>query len=141
MAIPTNVTETFDRVGIKPSFADVIYNISPVETPFISNAGKSNATQTLHEWQTDALEPAGANAQVEGHTYGLDTRAPTVKLQNYTQITAKAVGVTGTDQAVSNYGRGQELAYQMAKVGRFFAHYKFGELLGTPSGKISIQAI
>lgn len=49
MAIPTNVTETFDRVGIKPSFADVIYNISPVETPFISNAGKSTATQTLHE--------------------------------------------------------------------------------------------
>ena len=116
-------------------------NISPVETPFISNAGKSTAIQTLHEWQTDALEAAAANAQVEGHTYGLDTRAPTVKLQNYTQITAKAVGVTGTDQAVSNWGRGQELAYQMAKVGRFFAHYKFGELLGTPSGTISIQAI
>jgi hypothetical protein len=118
MAIPTNVTETFDRVGIKQDIADVIYNISPVETPFISNASKSTAIQTLHEWQTDALEAAAANAQVEGYTYGLDTRAPTVKLQNYTQITAKAVGVTGTDQAVSNWGRGQELAYQMAKVGK-----------------------
>jgi len=48
MAIPTNVTETFDRVGIKQDIADVIYNISPVETPFISNAGKSTAIQTLH---------------------------------------------------------------------------------------------
>jgi hypothetical protein len=43
---------------IREDLADVIYNISPVETPFISNAGKGTATQTNHEWQTDALEAA-----------------------------------------------------------------------------------
>jgi hypothetical protein len=58
MGVPSNTTETFSRVGIREDLADVIYNISPVETPFISNAGKGTATQTNHEWQTDALEAA-----------------------------------------------------------------------------------
>jgi len=93
-------------------------NISPVETPFISNAGKGTATQTNHEWQTDALEAAAANAQIEGNDYTLDTRAATVRLSNYLQITGKAVGVSGTDEVVKNAGRGDELAYQMAKVGK-----------------------
>ena len=60
-------------------------NISPVETPFISNAGKGTATQTNHEWQTDALEAAAANAQIEGNDYTLDTRAATDRLSNYCQ--------------------------------------------------------
>ena len=63
MGVPSNTTETYSRVGIREDLADVIYNISPVETPFISNAGKGSATQTNHEWQTDALEAAAANAQ------------------------------------------------------------------------------
>ena len=86
-------------------------NISPVETPFISNAGKGTATQTNHEWQTDALEAAAANAQIEGNDYTLDTRAATVRLSNYCQISGKAVGVSGTDEVVKNAGRGDELAY------------------------------
>ena len=82
-----------------------------------------------------------ANAQIEGNDYTLDTRAATVRLSNYTQITGKAVGVSGTDEVVKNAGRGDELAYQMAKVGKFFANYKFGELLENPFRTISTQAI
>ena len=118
MGVPSNTTETYSRVGIREDLADVIYNISPVETPFISNAGKGTATQTNHEWQTDALEAAAANAQIEGNDYTLDSRSATVRLSNYTQITGKAVGVSGTDEVVKNAGRGDELAYQMAKVGK-----------------------
>ena len=49
MAVPNNTVQTYTRVGIREDLADVIYNISPVETPFISNAGKGTATQTNHE--------------------------------------------------------------------------------------------
>ena len=82
-----------------------------------------------------------ANAQIEGDDYTLGSRAATTRLNNYTQISAKTVGVSGSDQAVTNAGRGDELAYQLAKLGNFFAQLKFSELLGTPSGTISIQAI
>ena len=58
MGVPSITTETYSRVGIREDLADVIYNISPDETPIISNAGKGSATQTNHEWQTDALEAA-----------------------------------------------------------------------------------
>ena len=48
----------------------------------------------------------------------MDSRSATVRLSNYTQISGKSVGVSGTDEVVKNAGRGDELAYQMAKVGK-----------------------
>ena len=118
MAVPTNTVETYNRVGIREDLADVIYNITPSEVPFMSNAAKGTASQTLYEWQTDSLEAAAANSQKEGDDYALDSRNATVRLNNHTNISAKTVGVSGSDQAVTNAGRGDELAYQMAKAGK-----------------------
>ena len=118
MGVPSNTVETYDRVGIREDLADVIYNIAPTETPFIANAASGTAAQTLHEWQTDGLAAAAANAQKEGDDYTLGSRAATERLTNYTQISAKTVGVSGSDQAVTNAGRGDELAYQLAKLGK-----------------------
>ena len=48
MAQPTNTFDTYDGVNsIREDLADVIYNISPTETPFMSNASKGTATNTL----------------------------------------------------------------------------------------------
>ena len=118
MGVPTNTVETYNRVGIREDLADVIYNIAPTETPFISNAATGSAAQTLHEWQTDGLAAAAANAQKEGDDHALESRAATERLGNYTQISTKVVGVSGTDQTVKNAGRGDELAYQLAKAGK-----------------------
>ena len=118
MGVPTNLVETYSRVGIKEDLADVIFNIAPTETPFISNAATGSAAQTLHEWQTDGLSAVAANAQKEGDDHALESRAATVRLGNYTQISTKVVGVSGTDQVVKNAGRGDELAYQLAKAGK-----------------------
>ena len=49
MALPANTTTTYTRVGIKENLSDVIYNIAPTETPFMSNAGKGSASQTNYE--------------------------------------------------------------------------------------------
>ena len=86
MAVPTNTVETYNRVGIREDLADVIYNITPSEVPFMSNAAKGTASQTLYEWQTDSLEAAAANSQKEGDDYALDSRSATVRLNNNTNI-------------------------------------------------------
>ena len=67
---------TYTTVGIREDLADIIYNISPTETPFMSGVGKTKATNTLHQWQTDALSAVAANAQAEGATITYPTINP-----------------------------------------------------------------
>jgi hypothetical protein len=106
---------TYTTVGIREDLADIIYSISPTETPFMSGVAKTKATNTLHQWQTDALADVAANAQAEGATITYPTLAVTTKLGNHTQISSKALQVTGTNDAVTSAGRNSELAYQVAK--------------------------
>ena len=60
------VYQTYQTVGIREDLADIIYSISPTETPFMSGVAKTQATNTSHQWQTDALADVAANAAVEG---------------------------------------------------------------------------
>lgn len=116
MAQPTNTFDSYDNVGAREDLADVIYNISPVETPFMSNAAKSKATNKLHEWQTDSLASAStSNAAIDGDDISGGTVAATTRLNNRTQIFTKAVTVADSVSAHNNAGRGDEMAYQMAK--------------------------
>lgn len=109
---------TYDARGIREDLADVIYNISPIDTPFISNIGKTVAEQTFFEWQTDSLAAASStNAVVEGADAGTDNSVPTSRMGNYTQISTKVVQISGTLEAVRKAGRKSELAYQLAKRG------------------------
>ena len=77
-------------------------------------ASKSKATASIHEWQTQDLASAAINAQAEGDNLTAKTVTATVRLQSRTQISAKAVVVSNTQQAVNPAGRRDELAYQMA---------------------------
>jgi hypothetical protein len=77
--------------------------------------GRGKATNTLHEWQTDALDAVAANARVEGDEYTYTAVTPTVRLNNQTQISSKTVIVAGTQMATNNAGRDSEMAYQLAK--------------------------
>ena len=119
MAVPSNTFETFDSNSMKESFEDIIYNIAPTEVPFLSGIGKTSVSQTLHEWSTDSLADAASNAQKEGDDYAALDRSATVKLSNRTVISAKAITVSGTVDAVDQAGKsGTEMAYQLSKAGR-----------------------
>ena len=59
----TNITT---QVGNREDLTDVIYNIAPTETPFMSNIGRTKCTSTYHEWQTDTLASPGLNQQLGG---------------------------------------------------------------------------
>mgnify|MGYP003137057283 FL=1 len=116
MAQPTNTFDTYDSVGEREDLSDVIYSISPTDTPFISSAAKTKATAVLHEWQTDALAAAStSNAVIEGDEATLDAVTATSRLSNSSQIMDKTVVITGTQEAVDKAGRASELAYQIAK--------------------------
>ena len=116
MAQPTNTFDTYDSVGEREDLSDVIYSISPTDTPFLSSAAKTQSTAVLHEWQTDSLASAStSNAVIEGDEATLDASTATTRLSNSTQIMDKTVVITGTQEAVDKAGRASEIAYQIAK--------------------------
>ena len=115
MAIVTNTFQTFTAIGNREDLSDIIYNISPTETPFISAIGKEKATGVLHEWQNDTLRAAAANAQVEGDEIAFTAVVPTTRVNNRTQISRTSVIVSGTQDTVNSAGRNNELAYQISK--------------------------
>jgi len=107
--------QTYQAVGNKEDLLDVITNISPLETPMFSAFGKSKAKGTYHEWLSDELAAATANAHVEGADYVFARRNPRVRTGNYTQIFVTPVEVSDTQRAVETAGLEDEYAYQMAK--------------------------
>lgn len=120
MAIVSGTFQTYQAKGIREDLTDVIWNISPTETPFATGIARGKAEQTLHEWQTDALAAAdNTNAQIEGDDISsFDSVTPTVRLGNYTQISRKTVVIADTEEVVRKAGRKSEMAYQVAKKGK-----------------------
>lgn len=108
--------QTYTAIGQREDLSDVIYNISPTDTPFMSSIGKTKATATYHEWQTDSLAAAALGGAVEGADASTITASPTTRIGNRTQIFTKSVAVAGTLEAVDKAGRKSEKAYQLAKV-------------------------
>jgi hypothetical protein len=118
MGVPTNTVTRHSQIGAREDLADVIYDISPTDTPFLSAAARSKATGVYHEWQTDVLDAAGANKQIEGDDPTANTFAASTRVGNYLQIASKTVIVSGTARAVDTAGRADELSYQVAKRGK-----------------------
>jgi len=108
--------DRYTAIGAREDLTDVIYDISPTDTPIMSSIGKTKATSVTHEWQTDSLAAATtANALVEGASASEGTITPTTRLANLTQIVGKTVMVSGTLLASDLAGRKSEMAYQLAK--------------------------
>ena len=128
MTIPSNTRETYDAsqtgttagrtgksAGIREDFSNIIYNISPEETPFMSAIGKSSCDNTYFEWQIDELGTGGTNQATEGLDAEALVHVEPKRVGNYTQISTKTVQTSGTAEAVDFAGRKSSQAYQMAK--------------------------
>ena len=108
--------QTYTAIGQREDLSDIIYNISPTDTPFMSSIGKTKATAVYHEWQVDSLAAASlSNAAVEGADASSATMGVTTRAGNRTQIFQKTVQIAGTLEAVDKAGRKSEKAYQLAK--------------------------
>jgi hypothetical protein len=120
MTLVTNAKNTYEAKGLREDLANIIYNISPDETPLFSGSGRSSAKAVVHEWQTDTLRAAiSTNAQLEGDEIAsFDSRAASARVGNYCQISRVLVSVSGTVEKVDKAGRASEMGYQIAKAGR-----------------------
>ena len=115
MAVPANTRTTYGAVGIREDLSNIIYNISPEDTPFMSGIGKSSCDNTYFEWQIDGLSDPVANRQIEGDDATALAVVEPDRVGNYTQISSKVVQSSGTAEAVDFAGRKSTQAYQMAK--------------------------
>jgi len=119
MALVSNTITRYDATKVvREDLSNVITNISPEDTVFLSNIGQEKADQTYHEWLTDSLKTATAdNAAIEGDEATPDARATQNRVGNYTQISRIVIGVTGTIEAVKKAGMKGMMAYEIAKAG------------------------
>lgn len=114
MAQPTNTHSTYDHVGNREDLGDVIFDVSPVETPFLSSIPKGKATSTKHEWLTRSLAAASAtNFVIEGDDATTDAANANVRVFNYTAISDKVARVSGTQENMNSAGMKSAMAREM----------------------------
>ena len=53
MTILANTSLTYSSVAIREQLSDVIYNIAPMDTPFMSGCSKQTVDNTFFEGQTE----------------------------------------------------------------------------------------
>lgn len=140
MAQPTNTFDSYDSIGNREDLIDVIYNISPTDTPFMSGVARGKASNTYHEWQTDSLAAAAQNIVIDGDEATHDSTAATTRLGNYTQISDKTVVISGTLEAINRAGRGREMAYQIAKRGKELKRDMEYSLVGLNNARVAGNA-
>lgn len=120
MTVPAGTFSTYDSPtvtgGDREDLSDLLYDVSPTETPFVTACKKGKASATNHEWLTDVLADAAANKAIEGDDAVAVQPAGRVRLGNYTQILTKTAIVSGTQEKVlKGGGIKSEMAYQVAR--------------------------
>jgi len=142
MAQAVGARSTYDEPiatgGNREDLSDVLWDITPTETPFLTAAKKMKSTATSHDWLTDELEDVAANAHVEGDDAVPADAASRVRLANYTQIFKKHAVVTGTQERVlKGGGVKSEMAYQVARRMKAIKRDAEGACVGTPNAKVA----
>ncbi len=119
MTIIANTFTSFDAKGIREELANVISNIAPEETPFTSNVGSENVSNTFFEWMVDDLSAVDTTAIIDGDDVAsFDATTATVRVGNYTQIRRRSMIIADNLGFQDLAGRNDEVAYQLAKRGK-----------------------
>jgi hypothetical protein len=80
--------------------------------------GRDSTKNRHFQWMEDSLRAVQVNAKIEGFTAADATLTPPVLRTNEVQILEKTIKVSATEDAVDQYGRAKETAYQLAKAGQ-----------------------
>lgn len=120
MTQPGGIRSSYDEPigtgGNREDLSDILWDVSPTDTPGLTALGKNRATATNHEWLTDSLEDAAANATIEGDDAAPTDVASRIRMGNYTQIMRKHSVVSGTQERVlKGGGIKSEMAYQVGR--------------------------
>jgi hypothetical protein len=119
----------------KEDILDVVTNISPEDTPFLSMCQTApDATSRVHQFPTDTLGARTSTVAVEGFSFSGTTLVGRTRLTNYTEIRHRNVSVSDSARAMDNIGTTDEFAYQMTKATKQLAIHFENSLWGTSTG-------
>lgn len=116
MAVPANTLQTYQTSNMAEDVTDIVMNISPVDTPFLTMAKKTTAEATYTQWPIESLAAVDPNnANIEGDDATVDASTTPTLVGNYCQLMDKVASVTTTQEAVKKYGVKAEMVKQMVK--------------------------
>ena len=116
MSVPANTRQVYTQPNIREDLSNKVFNVDPYATPILNCAGRAKALQTKHEWSTDSLAAQNTgNAQLEGDDAANDAITEPVRLNNYTQISRKVFGISGSSQQVVASGGTNKMGYELLK--------------------------
>lgn len=99
----------------RESVADMIVNIDPFDAPLHNLAPKVPAKHTTEEWLVDTLAATSITGRPEGQAFYGDDLGVATRVTNVTQIFAKHIIVSETQQVVSPYGFSDTFLYEVMK--------------------------
>ena len=117
MAQINNVFDTYDAQADREQLSNVIYNISPTATPFMSSIGKNSIKNVVFDWQTEALPTVDASGEIEGFRLdgdGTSASTATVRKTNVAMISKRDATVSGSQETSDPAGKKSEMAHQLA---------------------------
>jgi len=106
--------------NIREDLGNIIFNVTPYQTPFSSGIAKTKATADNHEWLTDNYrDSASDNENLEAETTLNNTLNTRTRKGNYVQIANEVATVTKKAELFDKAGvPGKEMAYQLMKKGK-----------------------
>lgn len=114
MAKVTNAFDTYSAQADREALSNVIYNISPQQTPFMSSIGKNNVKNVVFDWQTESLPTASGAGQLEGFELSRSAATATSRLSNVCQISSRDATVSGSQESSDPAGKKSEMAHQLS---------------------------
>lgn len=118
---PLSVGTSLSSAGVlDPSIAedvsDIIYQITPEDTPVYNSIGEGRVQSSWHLWQTRSIAGRARNANFEGFTYAFTGAMvyPDARRFNATQIFNKNIRVSETEVATRHYAIDDAFADQMS---------------------------
>jgi hypothetical protein len=115
MAQISNAFTTSDAQANREALSDVIANIDPTATPFMSSIGTNNVDNVTFSYQNESLGSVSATGEIEGFEVSRQASIPTVRVSNVCQINSLNVTISGSQEASNSAGKSKgELAHQMA---------------------------
>ena len=114
MAKVTNAFDTYTATSDREQLSNIIYNISPQTTPFMSSIGKNSIKNVVFDWQTETLPTASGSGQLEGFELSRSAATATTRVSNVAMISSRDATVTGSQNASDPAGKRSEMAHQLA---------------------------
>ena len=114
MAKVQNAFDTYSAQADREQLSDVIYNISPQTTPFMSSIGKNTIKNVVFDWQTENLPTPSGAGNLEGFELTRSASTATTRVSNVAMISKRDATVTGSQQSSDPAGKKSEMAHQLA---------------------------